>query len=115
MLAYINVIDDPRQDYKVIYPLTTLLFTTLCAVLCGCQSWQDVEDYCYSKRQWLSQHIDLSMGIPSSWTFRRLFTLLDPLVVENLLKEISAFLMGKGQSDHIAIDGKGFKAILTKI
>jgi predicted transposase YbfD/YdcC len=49
------------------------------------------------------------MGIPSSWTFRRLFTLLDPLVVENLLKEISAFLMGKGQSDHIAIDGKGFK------
>jgi len=51
ILNYIAAIPDPRQDYKVEYPLSTLLFTTLCAVLCGCQSWQEVSDYCEAKKE----------------------------------------------------------------
>jgi predicted transposase YbfD/YdcC len=101
-----SFIPDPRQDYKVKYSLTTLLFTTLCAVLCGCQSWLDISDFCDAKQAWLSKYVDLKSGIPSCWTFRRLFILLDPALIEKLLLEITQLLLNNKPSDQIAIDGK---------
>ena len=109
ILDYLAFIPDPREDYKVKYPLPTLLFTTLCAVLCGCQSWLDVADFCEAKQEWLSKHVDLSMGVPSCWTFRRLFILLEPALIEKLLMEISSCLLGNKKSDQIAIDGKSLR------
>ena len=106
VLDFIDLIADPRQDHKVQYSLSSLLFTTLCGILCGCQSWRDIHDYCEARQEWLSRYIDLSTGVPSLWTFRRLFTLLNPTVIESLLMSVSASLMGKGKSDQIAIDGK---------
>lgn len=106
LLEAISCLPDPREDYKIKYPLPSLLFTTLCGVLCGCQSWLDVSDFCEAKKEWLSKYVDLSMGIPSFWTFRRLFILLDPVVVEKLLMSISSQLLAQSKSDQIAIDGK---------
>jgi predicted transposase YbfD/YdcC len=109
LLEYMAEMPDPRQDYKVIHPLPTLLFTTLCAVLCDSRSWLDVHDFCDTKRSWLGQYVDLSKGIPSPWTFRRLFILLDPSVIEDLLLYSTNCLRGERQSDQIAIDGKSLR------
>ena len=106
LLEILSFIPDPRQDYKIKYSLTTLLFTTLCAVLCGCQTWLDVSDFCEAKRSWLSQYVTLNQRIPSCWTFRRLFILLDPSLIEKLLLDVSDLLLKDNVSDHIAIDGK---------
>jgi predicted transposase YbfD/YdcC len=109
LLDYISYISDPRETYKVVYPLPTLLFTTFCSVLSGCQSWQDIADYCGSKKTWFSKYVDLSMGIPSPWTFRRLFTLLEPEVLEGLLTKVASLLLEDKKSDQIAIDGKSLR------
>jgi predicted transposase YbfD/YdcC len=83
----------------------------LCGVLSGCESWSDIEDYCETKFEGLSDHVDLTNGIPSEWTFRRVFTLLDPTHIEKLLSEHAAGIIndhGK-KVDQIAIDGKSLR------
>ena len=80
-LDLLGEINDPRDQKKVLYSLPSIIFITLCAVLCGAASWSDVADFGEAKQNWLSGHVDLSNGIPSAWTFRRIFIILAP---ENL-------------------------------
>ena len=75
ILEMIDDISDPRMEGKVRHKLSTIIFVALCGVLCGCESWSDIRDYCKVKRDWLSQYVSLANGIPSSDTFRRIFTL----------------------------------------
>jgi len=51
----------------------------------------------------------LSNGVPSEWTFRRVFTMIDPTAVEALLKAHAAETVLQKQSDQIAIDGKALR------
>ena len=83
-----------------------MLFSTLCAILCGAESWCDVSDFCEAKADWLSQYIDLRCGIPSEWTYRRLFTLLTPKCLEALLRDHASSLLQGEKPSAIAVDGK---------
>ena len=111
ILEIIQTIPDPRMEGKVKHNLGAILFVGLCGVLSGCKSWSDIEDYCEIKREWLSVYVDLSKGIPSEWTFRRVFTLLDPAHMENFLRTHAANVVSqKGKpGDQIAIDGKALR------
>lgn len=107
ILEIISELSDPRMEGKVHHPLSTIIFVALCGILCGCESWSDIKDYCRIKREWLSRYVSLANGIPSSYTFRRVFTLLDPTNVEYLLRTHAAEIVAqKNQSDQIAVDGK---------
>ncbi len=111
ILDLIGDIDDPRMQGKVKHNLETILFTALCGVLSNCESWSDISDYCEAKQDWLSQYVEFPNGIPSAWTYRRLFTLLDPNIIEKLLREhASAIIQQNGkETDQIAIDGKALR------
>jgi predicted transposase YbfD/YdcC len=107
ILKMIADISDPRMAGKVQHKLSTIIFVALCGVLCGCESWSDIKDYCTTKRDWLAQYISLAGGIPSSDTFRRVFTILDPDMVEHLLRTHASEIVRKNKaSDQIAVDGK---------
>jgi predicted transposase YbfD/YdcC len=107
ILDLINQIPDPRMVGKVIHNLGSIIFVTLCGVLSNCETWSDISDYCEIKKDWLSQYVNLSNGIPSEWTFRRVFTLLDPNCLEALLRNYAAYVVNKNKpSDQIAVDGK---------
>jgi predicted transposase YbfD/YdcC len=111
ILELIQNIPDPRMEGKVKHNLGTILFVGLCGVLSGCESWSDIEDYCETKREWLCQYVELTNGIPSEWTFRRVFTLLDPNHMEIVLRNHAARIVSQkgGASDQIAIDGKALR------
>ena len=110
ILDFIEEIPDPRMEGKVRHKLSTIIFVALCGVLSGCESWSDIKDYCRIKKDWLSKYIDLDNGIPSSWTFRRLFTLLDPNMMEWLLRmHASSIVNGGKATDQIAVDGKALR------
>ena len=85
ILEKIEKISDPRDLVKVQHNLGTIIFTTLCGVLCGCENWYKIRDYYRIKKDWLSQYVCLKNGIPSSDTLRRVFSLLDSDNIENLL------------------------------
>ncbi len=107
ILEMIEEVSDPRMEGKVRHKLSTIIFVALCGILCGCESWIDIRDYCRVKREWLSRYVDLSNGVPSGDTFRRVFVLLDPTSVEYLLRTHAAAIVGQGNpSDQIAVDGK---------
>ena len=118
ILEKLDNIIDPRDEAKIDYPLSSIIFITLCAVLCKAESWKDVVLFGESKEEWLKNYIDLANGIPSEWTFRRIFILLPPNILEKLLTEHASDIV-TDKEDQIAIDGKalrgsrghGFKAL----
>jgi predicted transposase YbfD/YdcC len=110
ILAMIQDISDPRMLGKVQHNLSTIIFTALCGVLSGCEDWSDIQHYCEAKKDWLSQYVSFENGVPSAWTFGRVFTLLDPDSVECLLRTHAAEIVKNGNpSDQIAIDGKALR------
>ncbi|MBA3814606.1 MAG: transposase family protein [Alphaproteobacteria bacterium] len=42
-----------------------ILLLTLCAVLCGAEGWQDIEDFGKAKLSFLRQYFEYTQGIPS--------------------------------------------------
>ena len=110
ILELLKNIPDPRMEGKVKHNLGSILFVGLCGVLSGCESWSDIEDYCETKFVWLASYVNLTNGVPSEWTFRRVFTLLDPVYMEKLLSDHAASVVeSRGKSDQIAIDGKALR------
>lgn len=109
LIDWMAQIPDPRESYKIRHSLSTILFTTLCGVLCGAESWSDIHDFCEIKQDWLSQYVDFKNGIPSEWTFRRLFTLIDPCFLEWLLRTHVSNVVPQVSGAPIALDGKSLR------
>ena len=68
---------DPRVQGRCDHQLIDIILIAVCAVLCGAESWSDVEEFGQSKASWLGRYLDLPGGIPSHDTFSRVFRLLD--------------------------------------
>jgi predicted transposase YbfD/YdcC len=58
--------------------LLDLLTIALCAVICGADSFVEMEQFGNAKREWLDTFLALPSGIPSHDTFGRVFAALDP-------------------------------------
>lgn len=98
--------DDPRVVGRCTYPLVEVVIIGICAVLCGAETWTEVEEFGESKRGWLATFLKLEQGIPSHDTFRRVFSLLPAVSFETRFREWveATFRVESGQV--IAIDGK---------
>jgi len=98
--------DDPRVVERCTYQLTEVVIIAICAVLCGAETWTEVEEFGASKREWLGKFLKLEQGIPSHDTFRRVFGILPAEAFEKRFREWveQTFRVESGQV--IAIDGK---------
>ena len=85
ILAYFEDLPDPRHRRTRLHPLTSVLGIALCAVLCGADSWVEIEEYGLAKQEWLSCWLDLPHGIPSHDTFARVFARLEPATLGGCL------------------------------
>ncbi|MDJ0572432.1 MAG: ISAs1 family transposase [Pleurocapsa sp. MO_192.B19] len=99
-------IKDPRLDRTKLHQLIDIITITICAVISGAESWDDIEYFGHCKYDWLKSFLALPNGIPSHDTFNRVFARLNPQELEKCfsdwIKSISNFLPG----EQIAIDGK---------
>lgn len=98
-------LDDPRMEKNKLYPMGELLFTSLCAVICGAEGWEDVEAYGKSKIAYLREYLPYANGMPSDDTYRRFFRSLDRTALSGVFSKWMSRIV-KGQIKHIAIDGK---------
>ncbi|OLE97649.1 MAG: ISAs1 family transposase [Cyanobacteria bacterium 13_1_20CM_4_61_6] len=71
-------LEDPRVERTKRHQLLAIITIALCAVICGADTWVDVEEFGHAKRAWLETFLDLPNGIPSHDTFGRVFARLDP-------------------------------------
>ncbi len=69
---------DPRVERSQRHKLIDIITIAICAVICGADTWVDIESYGRAKLEWLKQFLELPNGIPSHDTFARVFAQLDP-------------------------------------
>jgi predicted transposase YbfD/YdcC len=98
-------IQDPRIDRTKLHKLIDIMIIAVCAVICGAESWPDIEQFGNDKREWLGSLLELPNGIPSHDTFRRVFSLINPQEFEQCFFDWVNGLTGT-VSGVIAIDGK---------
>lgn len=98
--------DDPRVVGRCTYALVEVVIIGICAVLCGAETWTEVEEFGESKREWLRKLLKLEQGIPSHDTFRRVFSLLPAEVFEARFRAWVEVTFRVEQGQVIAIDGK---------
>ena len=51
ILTKIEEIADPRMIGKVQHNLSAIIFVALCAILSGCEDWNDIHDYWRIKKE----------------------------------------------------------------
>ncbi len=49
---FFSGLHDSRQSAKIAYPLFDILFLTVCAVIGGCEGWEDIEDFGQAHSHW---------------------------------------------------------------
>ncbi len=98
--------EDPRVERTKQHKLIDIITIAICAVICGADTWVDIETYGRAKYEWLKQFLELPNGIPSHDTFKRVFARLNPEQFQqcflNWIKSISNITSG----EVVAIDGK---------
>jgi len=75
-------------------------------VICGADTWVDVEEFGKSKRVWLETFLELPNGIPSHDRFGRVFARLKPEQFQACFLSWVQAINSVLPSQQIAIDGK---------
>jgi predicted transposase YbfD/YdcC len=100
-------LDDPRIERKKLHPMPEILLLTLCAVICGAESRDDIETFGKSKLEFLRQYLPYEHGIPRDDTLRRFFRAIDITQFQRLFVEwIRAWLSPDVTNKVMAIVGK---------
>lgn len=99
-------LNDPRIERQKLHSLEDIILLTLIAVICGCESWETIEEFGKSKKAYLKTYLRLEHGIPSHDTIERLFKRLDNKAFSEVLLRFSDVLRDKTGEDFISIDGK---------
>ena len=99
-------LEDPRTGRAKLHGLIDVVVIAICAVICGADSWVDVEMFGKSKKKWFSRLLALPSGIPSHDTFGRVFARLDPIQFERCFKEWVETVNEVVEGQVVAIDGK---------
>ena len=109
---------DPRVARTRLHPLPELLVIALCAVLCGADSFVEMEAWGHAKEAWLRERLDLPHGIPSHDTFARVFARLDPeaftTCFQRWVEALREGLPGEREGQVIALDGKTLRRSLDR-
>jgi len=82
IMDFFSNIQDPRKEINKKYPLNEIIVITILAVMSLAKGWEDIERYAKHKREWLSKFLELKEGIPHHDVYRRVFTVLNPELIE---------------------------------
>ncbi len=85
---YFAQMPDPRVERTRRHKLIDIITIAICAVICGADTWVDIESYGQAKVKWLKRFLELPNGIPSHDTFARVFAQLNPQQFRALLFEL---------------------------
>ena len=97
---------DPRRVSHSDHPLLTIVAIGVLSMLCGARGWEDMSEWARVRQTWLATFLDLTAGIPSADTFRRVFAALDPKAFRQGFSDWSQAIAAQVPELHIAVDGK---------
>lgn len=99
-------VSDPRVERTKRHQLLDIITIAICAVICGADSWVEVEQFGHDKQSWLKTFLVLANGIPSHDTFGDLFARLAPDEFEHSFFSWVQTIAKLTSGEIIALDGK---------
>jgi len=106
IVHYFANVTDPRLRRRRRHKLIDIIVIAICGTICGCKTWGEIAIYGRQKKAWLQTFLELPNGIPSTDTFRRLFTRIKPAAFQACFRSWMQALAETLGVKQIAIDGK---------
>jgi predicted transposase YbfD/YdcC len=106
IMEHFAEVSDPRIERNKLHDLHEIMVIAICAVICGADTWEDVEAFGRAKEAWLKTMLKLENGIPSHDTFGRVFARLDPEQFQASFCEWVGAISQVTEGEVVAIDGK---------
>jgi predicted transposase YbfD/YdcC len=108
-LNYFSSLQDPRVERTREHDLEDILFIAIASILCGADSWYDMEEFGKAKAKWLKTFLRLPGGIPSHDTFNRVFSAMNPGELEKGFVGWTQAVARLSAGEVVAIDGKSMR------
>ena len=104
-LDHFSALEDPRQAWKVVYPLPEILLCVLCATMAGAEDFVEAERWAKRKLDFLRRLLPYDRGIPSHDTLNDIINALPAGLFSDCFVTWVASL-SDADPDIVAIDGK---------
>ena len=114
LMNSLSAIYDPRQAWKVEHKLTDILILIICAVIAGCEGWEEIEDFGNERLDWLKKYGEFENGVPSHHTIARVAAVVNPKQFQRCFIEWMKACHKVSNGEIIAIDGKTVKGSYDK-
>jgi len=115
MLSSFSQLEDPRLERRREYPLESIVFIAICAVVSGSNTWTEIEYFGKTKQQWLSKYIYLPEGkAPCDDVYASVFSRIDHKEFGKCFIDWTEHLCGLVSEDLIAIEGKTLRGSSNK-
>jgi predicted transposase YbfD/YdcC len=109
-VGYFADLPDPRVNRTKKHRLDDILGITLCAVISGADSFEEIERFGDAREEWLRGFLALPNGIPSHDTFNRVLAALDRDKFAACFGRWMADLCARTGLAPVAIDGKAVRS-----
>jgi predicted transposase YbfD/YdcC len=106
ILGYFARVPDPRVERTRLHSLTDILALSLCAVICGADSFCAIEEFGHARKEWLQTFLRLRHGIPTHDTLGRVFAALDAEALGEAFRRWVVAVARLTKGEVVAIDGK---------
>ena len=105
---YFGDLTDTRQAGKIKHNFLEIVVMIVCAVIAGCEVWEDIADYCRVKQDWFKErlHMKLENGVPSHDTMQRVWGMIEPEEFESCFRSWVSSVCRTTEGEIISIDGK---------
>ena len=105
ILGHFSALEDPRQAWKVVYPLPEILLLILAATIASAEDFVEIEEWGNERLEFLRTFLPYRDGIPSHDALNDVVNALDPELFKACFTSWVATLRDD-DPDIIAIDGK---------
>jgi hypothetical protein len=86
LVERLQTIPDPRrQSENLKHPLVAIIIVGFCGVLAGCEDFVEIAEWAKVHAGFFGSFLELPHGIPSHDTFTRVFALLKPATLQEVL------------------------------
>jgi len=105
LLDHFSALKDPRQAWKVVYPLQEVLLIVLCGTMAGAEDFADIERWAKRKLDFLRRFLPFARGVPSHDTLNDVLNALPAALFSECFVAWVGTLRERAP-DIVAIDGK---------
>jgi predicted transposase YbfD/YdcC len=114
IITCFSSLEDPRVMGRTKHKLVDIIVISICAIICGAKCWNQIAVFGELRKGWFETFLELPNGIPSKYTFGRVFALIEPSHLQECFiawtKEVSKISSG----EIVAIDGKTLRKSFHK-